>query len=71
MVNWSVYLPFHSNNTTHIKTMARKAPIDEGKSAWVCRRLRRVRHVSMMGKARRCKGAQIVQFSILISFTCK
>ena len=60
MANWSAHtkhiLPFNSNSTTTVKTKARKALIDEGKSAWVRRRVRRV---LMMRKALRWAGAQV------------
>lgn len=58
-------IPFNSNKATQVKTKGRKAPIDEGKSAWTWRR---VRHVSMMDMARSCEGAQGVQFSRLTIF---
>ena len=66
MVNWSAHtkhiLPFNSNNTTQVKTKVRKASIDENKGAWEHRRVRRL---SMMGKARRRQGTQGPQFSRL------
>ena len=43
-------LPFNCNNTTKVKTKARKAPIEKGK----CARARiPVRYVLIMGKAHR------------------
>lgn len=45
MFNWSKnikhILTFNSNNTTQVKTKARKAPIDEGKGA--CAQVRKAR----------------------------
>ena len=42
--------PFNSNNTTEVKTKARKASIDEGKGAWARR------YILMLGKALRRLG---------------
>ena len=56
MVNWSAYTKHIqlSTVTTQVKTKTRKAPIDEGKGAWV---RRRVRYILMMDKARSCARA--------------
>ena len=43
-------LPFNSNNTTEVKTKARKTSIDEGKGAWARR------YILMLGKALRRLG---------------